>query len=276
MRVATDGRDCIAPVLTTKLGKLYAGDCLILFPQIEDASVDLVFADPPFNIGKMYRKNTNDNKSEGQYIRWCQEWLLSCVRILKPGGSLYLYNIPKWNMILGAFLMSQGLSFRHWIAIEMGGCFPISGKLHPSHYSLLYMSKGPPSVFRKVRTPFLICRNCGTELKDYGGHRKAMHKSGVGLKDVWTDIPVVRHAKYKDMSRAANALSTKLVQRVLNISTKPGNIVLDPFGGSGTTYAVCEKMDRAWIGFEVDYCTEIIKRLSGSEICMHPYQDFLD
>jgi site-specific DNA-methyltransferase (adenine-specific) len=82
---------------------------------------------------------------------------------------------------------------------------------------------------------------------DYGGHRGAMNPLGVNLKDVWTDIPPVRHWKFKSKGRRANALSTKILDRVVEVSTCPGDVVFDPFGGSGTTYAVCEQR-----GAEVD------------------------
>ena len=71
-------------------------------------------------------------------------------------------------------------------------------------------------------------------MKDYGGHRSAMNPNGVTLKDVWTDIPPVRHWKFKSKNRRANALSTKILDRVIDMSTDPGDLVIDPFGGSGT------------------------------------------
>lgn len=230
----------VQPVCTTDLGVLFGSDCLAVLPSVRSASIDTVFADPPFNIGKEYRDNTDDQRPSGEYIGWCRERLSECVRVVKPGGALFLYNLPKWNVILGAFLMEQGMEFRNWIAIEMSASLPITGRLHPSHYSLLYYTKGKPKTFRRIRTPIPVCRHCGREVKDYGGHRGAMHPNGVTLKDVWTDIPPVRHRKFKSENRKASALSTKLLDRVVEMSTVPGDVVLDPFGGSGTTYAVCE------------------------------------
>ncbi len=95
-----------------------------LLPLVKDEVVDTIFADPPFNIGKEYGKNTDDCLPDEHYIQWCREWLAECVRVLKPGGSLFLYNLPKWNVLLGAFLHEQGLEFRHWIAIEISACLP--------------------------------------------------------------------------------------------------------------------------------------------------------
>ena len=107
------------PFHATAHGAIFAADCMKVLPLLKDEVVDTVFADPPFNLGKEYGKNTDDSLPDERYVRWCQEWLADCVRVLKPGGSLFLYNLPKWNVLLGAFLHTQGLEFRHWIAIEM-------------------------------------------------------------------------------------------------------------------------------------------------------------
>jgi len=266
----------LKPFHTTDLGALFAGDCLEVLQQIRSESINTVFADPPFNIGKEYGKGTNDRKTEEKYVEWCKEWLAECVRILKPGGALFVYNLPKWNIPLGAYLLDQKMEFRHWIAIEISACLPITGKLHPSHYSLLYYTKGKPKTFRRIRTPILTCRHCGKEIKDYGGHRGAMNPKGVTLKDVWTDIPPVRHWKFKSKKRTANALSTKLLDRVIEMTTVENDVVLDPFGGSGTTFAVCENKHRRWLGMEIDYAPEIVERLETDDIQLHQNSDYVE
>ena len=264
------------PFHITPHGALFADDCMKILTLLKDGTVDTVFADPPFNLGKEYGKRTDDSLPADRYVQWCREWLAECVRILKPGGSLFLYNLPKWNVLLGAFLSEQGLDFRHWIAIEISACLPIPGRLHPSHYSLLYYSKGKPRTFHRIRTPILTCRHCGGEVKDYGGHRSAMNPNGVTLKDVWTDIPPVRHWKFKSKARPANALSTKILDRVINMSTEPGDLVVDPFGGSGTTFVVCEAKHRHWIGAEIDFAPEIVDRLESDEIHAHQNHDYVE
>ncbi len=199
----------IAPVFISPYGALFAADCMAVLPLIADNVIDTVFADPPFNLGKEYGSGTDDLQPDDAYLDWCRRWLSECVRILKPGGSLFVYNLPRWNILIGAYLTTLGMDFRHWIAVEMSACLPIAGRLHPSHYSLLYYSKGKPNTFRRIRTPVQTCRHCGGEVKDYGGHRGALNPNGITLKDVWTDIPPVRHWKFKSKSRKANALSTK-------------------------------------------------------------------
>ncbi len=264
------------PFFTTSLGALFSADCMAILPELASGTVDTVFADPPFNLGKEYGCSTDDLKPDAEYLDWCRAWIRECVRTLKPGGAFFLYNLPKWNVIFGAYLMELGMRFRHWIAIEISSSYPIPGRLHPSHYGLLYCTKGKPKTFRRIRIPILTCRHCGGEVKDYGGHRHAMNPRGVNLKDVWTDIPPVRHWKFKSKARRANAVSTKILDRVVEMSTLPGEIVLDPFGGSGTTYAVCEAKQRRWIGIEIDFAKQIAERLETGDVRAHINHDYVE
>lgn len=265
-----------SPFFQSSHGALFDGDCLAVLRWVKSEVVDTVFADPPFNLDKKYGAKSKDDLPEQKYVEWCKAWLDECMRVLRPGGSLYVYNLPRWNIVLGAYLMERGMTFRHDITVEIKSTLPIAGRLYPAHYSLLYFTKGKPKTFRKIRTPIEICRHCGGELKDYGGHRHAMNPLGVNLKDVWTDIPPVRHWKFKSKDRPANALSTKLLDRVIEMSTVEGDVVLDPFGGSGTTFAVCEKKNRYWIGSELDFAQQIKERLLDGEIAHHKNTDHVD
>jgi len=265
-----------APFFQTSHGALYDGDCIAFLKRIQSETVDTVFADPPFNLDKKYGAKSNDNLPEAKYVEWCKAWLDECIRVLKPGGSLFVYNLPRWNIVLGAYLMERGLMFRHDITVEMKSTLPVPGRLYPAHYSLLYLTKGKPKTFRKIRTPIEVCRHCGGEVKDYGGHRHAMNPLGVNLKDVWTDIPPVRHWKFKSKERPANALSTKLLDRVVEMSTIEGDVVLDPFGGSGTTFAVAERKNRYWLGSELDFAQQIKERLLDKDIAHHKNTDHVE
>src|SRR5207248_1693343 len=103
-----------------------------------------------------------------------------------------------------------------------------------------------------------------------------MNPKGVNLADVWDDIPPVRHWKFKSKKRTANQLSTKLVNRCVQMTTFEGDVVLDPFGGSGTTYDVCEHARRHWIGMEIQNCDLIVERLEGDGIHRHPSDDHVE
>ena len=113
---------------------------------------------------------------------------MECIRVMKDGGSLFVWNLPKWNGILSGFL-SDRLTFRHWIAVDIKYSLPIKGRFYPSHYSLLYYCKGEKSnTFRPDRLPMPVCPHCHGDLRDYGGYKHRMNPKGVNIPDVWTDI----------------------------------------------------------------------------------------
>lgn len=274
------------PAYQTDLGVLYQGDCLPWLKSVPSSTGHMIFADPPFNLGKDYGSSISDKMQEDDYINWSQEWLKECIRILAPGGALFVFNLPKWLIPYGAFLNEQDMSFRHWIACRMPKAYPRGKKMSPAHYGLLYYTKGQPRIFNKVYVPIQTCRHCGKEIRDYGGHRKKLNPKGINLMDVfdiledvwediehptsntwteaeeiWDDVPPVRHSKYKVRDLKRNELAPIMLERIIAMTTDKGNLVLDPFGGSGTTYYAAQKMDRYWLGIELGDVKSAIRRL---------------
>jgi site-specific DNA-methyltransferase (adenine-specific) len=265
IKTRKDDITILEPAFKTELGALYNSDCIQLAKQLESNSVDMVFADPPFNLNKFYRSNIDDSLHVKEYIDWCLEWLDECIRILKPGGSLFIWNLPKWNAKYASYLNDR-LNFRHWIANDIKASLPISGKLYPSHYSLLYYVKGEkPNTFAPDRLPMETCPKCFGDLKDYGGYKNKMNPKGINLTDIWYDISPVRHKKYKKREEA-NELPIKLLDRIIEMSTLEGDTIFDPFGGSGTTYIVAEIKKRKWIGTEIGPLDTIVKRFDEINI----------
>jgi hypothetical protein len=132
-----DGAPVIAPgapkrVYSSSHGVLFEGDCLHLLPHVRDESVDTVFADPPFNLGKAYGERFDDRLPDTEYVAWCRHWLDECIRVLKPGGALFVYNLPKWNILLGAYFMERHLMFRHDIAVSIKLSLPTIEKAVPT------------------------------------------------------------------------------------------------------------------------------------------------
>ena len=250
--------------LETDLGRLYQGDCMDLMPTLDSDSVDMIFADPPFNLKKLYPSSIDDNLKTERYLEWCESWLTECIRLLKPGGALFVWNLPRWNAELAAFLNGR-LSFVHWIAVDIKYSLPIQRRLYPSHYSLLYYVKGPQArVFHPDRLPMQVCPHCAGDLRDYGGYKAKMNPKGVNLSDVWWDVSPVRHAKYKRRN-GANELPLKVLDRVIELSTDEGDLVFDPFGGAGTTYMAAELKARRWLGIEIGPTDDILHRFAQIE-----------
>ena len=250
------------PYLTTLHGVLYHVDCLELLGRLRSETVDCVFADPPFNLGKDYKNGFDDQKAKTQYYEWCAAWIAECARVLKTGGSFFLYALPELAVRFAAF-MNERLEFRHWIALTMKGTYSRGKRLYPAHYALLYYTKGEPRTFNRVRLPIPTCRHCGGEIPDYGGHRDKLNPEGLNLTDFWDDTSPNRHKKFK-VRPGVNELKLMIPERAILISTEPEHLVLDPFGGGGSTYHACEKHHRHWIGSELYDCRHIQRRLEES------------
>lgn len=213
--------------------EIYTCDARHLLTSIRDDSVDLIFIDPPFNLGKRYgaRMPAKDRRSPADYEHFMQEVLDESVRVLAPGGALYLYHMPEWGVRFASYLM-KGLTFRHWITVSMKNRFPPHGRLYPAHYALLYLTAGDPLTFFRPKIPAPRCRHCDGYVRDYGGYTRYIEE-GINLSDIWDDVSPVRHKPNKH--RSANQLPTVIAERVVEISGVEGGVFLDPFMGTGTS-----------------------------------------
>ena len=230
------------------LDKIFQGDCLTLFKSIPDNSIDITFADPPFNLKKEY-KSYNDSMSLHAYMEWCEKWISEMVRVTKPSGSIFLHNIPKWLTFYSQILNKQA-NFKHWISWDAPTA-PMGKTLQPGHYGILFYAKDQKKLkFYEIRYPHKRTRKEYILAKDYGGKKSLLHPFGPLVSDVWTDIHRVKHNKYRDDHPCQ--LPIHLLERIILMTTDEGDIVLDPFNGTGTTSIAAKRLGRNYMGFEID------------------------
>lgn len=235
-------------------GEIVCDDALHCLESLRDSCADIVFLDPPFNLGKRYGMNgrRHDRKKESEYLAYMGQVIARSALVLKEGGALYLYHIPKWAIRLSTYL-EQHLEFRHWIAISMKNGFARGDYLYPAHYALLCYTKNKPAAFKRPKVPKPICARCKKELRDYGGYKDYV-VDGINLSDVWDDVSPVRHRRNK--TRPANELPLVIPERVITISGCGGGLIVDPFAGSGTTIvaALGAGMQFVAADCQIDYC----------------------
>ncbi len=234
--------------MPVELNHVIQGDCLESLASIPDNSIDVCFADPPFNLDKKY-SSYKDQQPLQEYVDWCEQWLLELIRVTKPTGSILVHNIPKW-LTYYATILNKHAHFRHWIAWDAMSA-PLGKTLLPAHYGILFYSKEPKGTkFYEVRAPHKKCRVCDSYLKDYGGKKDQMHPFGYLLSDVWTDIHRIRHASRRDEHPCQ--LPIHLLERLILMTTDEGDVVLDPFLGTGTSAIAAKQLGRHYIGLELD------------------------
>jgi site-specific DNA-methyltransferase (adenine-specific) len=266
-----------------KMGILFHSDCLHLLSGIKSNSIDLVFTDPPFNLGKNYDTTAYvDRMSTEAYKNWCRMWMSELVRVLRPGGSLTIYSWPKWISEVGSQLHTiPELEYRSLISLKMKSGFPIRGRLHPSNYCIMYYTKkGAKPTFNVVRYRTPVCRHCGKEIRDYGGYRhkfkKFEDKEGIPwiqISDFWDDTRPARHDKSRKSK--INELPIHIPERVILMASNKHDVVLDIFGGGGSTYHAAQMHDRFWVGCEIgniDACLGRFATIWGKEEAKSPAQ----
>jgi site-specific DNA-methyltransferase (adenine-specific) len=231
-------------------GYLAALDALAFLQSIRSDVADVVFLDPPFNLGKDYGPLASVERADPEiYDLYIRAVLKQCVRILAPGGALFLYHMPAWATRWVDYLAQQ-LCFRHWIAVSMKNGFVRGDRLYPAHYALLYYTKGAPARFARPKLALRRCPHCSKVLKDYGGYRQIVDEKGINLSDVWDDLSPVRHGTSK--LRLLNQLPVEITDRICAIAGAPGCLLVDPFAGTGTSLVSAVSNQMHFLGNDIE------------------------
>ena len=228
---------------------LHQGDVLEVLKTIESESVDMVFADPPFNVGIKYAgKSSNDERAD--YPEWCATWIAECFRVLKPTGTFYLMTITRHLEHLYPSMKAHGVfinqvNWRNVASTNSKRCF------WNEYQPILVYGKTDQYKFH------YLAQTRKTEWVRFGGYSTGPKGQ---MLDYWNDIPFVYAGsithpeailKSGTNSKAHPAqMPVALPERAILFSTDEGDTVLDPFNGSGTTGEASMKHNRNFIGIE--------------------------
>ncbi len=230
-------------------------DCLVALQNIPSESVDFCFADPPYNIDKKYDR-WDDTLDIQEYFQWCDEWISELARVLKPGRICAILNIPLWA-IRHFSHMQTILQFYDWIVWE-GLSLPVR-MIMPAHYTILAFSKREPrdlpGFSRDMHSPLeadslhALKENFCSRASCMRNRHRAEVRDHELITNLWWDIHRLKHnSKRVDHP---TQLPPKLMYRLIALFTNQGEIVLDPFNGSGTTSLTAEQLKRKFIGIEI-------------------------
>jgi len=250
-------------------GRLWLGDSLKWLESLEEGSVEMAFADPPYNIGKA---DWDHFESHDEYIAWSLRWIELAARALKPNGSLYVCGFSE---ILADIRRPAARFFAgcRWLVWFYKNKANLTNDWGRSHESILHYRKSKDRIFNvdDVRIPY------GSHTLKYPVHPQATssqyangkkgrqdwepHPDGAKPKDVF-EIPVTSNGMSEKTPHPTQK-PEELLRRLILASSREGDLVIDPFAGSGTTLVCADQLKRRWAGCDLngEYCQWAALRL---------------
>jgi adenine-specific DNA-methyltransferase len=230
--------------------KIILGDAIEALESIEDGSVDLIFADPPYNIGKKFVNLADKWESDDSYLSWCYKWLTLCINKLKSNGTMYVMtatqNMPHFDIFLRDKLtiLSRIVWYYDSSSVQARKYF---GSLYEP---ILHCVKNSNDYTFNANNILVQARTGAVrKLIDYRKPVPTVYNSKKVPGNVW-HIPRVRY-RMDEYENHPTQKPVALLERIVKASSNEGDLVLDPFSGTFTTSYVAKELKRKSIGIEI-------------------------
>ena len=253
-------------------GEIWLGDAIVWLRSLPDESVDLVFADPPYNIKKA---EWDSFESQQEYVAWSLQWIEQAARVLKPAGTLYVCGFSEIlaDLRLPASRFFQGCRWLVWHYRNKANLGRDWGR---SHESILHLRKSKRFTLNidQVRIPYgnhtlKYPDHPQAETSQYGGNGEGRlwrpHPRGAKPRDV-LEIPTTCNGMHEKTPHPTQK-PEELLRKIVLASSNPGDMIIDPFLGSGTTAVTAEQLGRRWKGCDlsIEYCQWAAQRIESVE-----------
>jgi DNA modification methylase len=239
------------------IDKIMCGDCIEVLGKVSEPFADLIFADPPFNIGYKYDKYYDKVKKKN-YIAWTKEWMGVCKKVLKPHGSFYIAIGDEYAAHVKIIADELGLFMRNWIIWHYTFGQQMKNKFARAHTHIFYFVNDKKNfTFNDiaVRVP---------SDRQLLYNDKRANPVGKMPDDVWDGFSRVCGTFKERLGWHPCQMPENLLKRIIAASSNPGDCVLDPFCGSGTTASAAYQLGRRYIGVEISerYVEKTKKRMA--------------
>lgn len=228
------------------------GDCLSVLKKMKDNSVQLIFADAPYNIGKNFGNNFDKWGNISEYTDWCKSWINECMRVLSDTGTMYFMTATQHMPYLDVFVSEKyNVLCRIIWAYDSSGVQ--SKKIYGSLYEpILMINKNKKFPYTFNYKDILIEAKTGSQRKliDYRKDPPQPYNTEKVPGNVWNFSRV--RFKMDEYENHPTQKPEALLERIVKASSNPGDIVLDPFSGSFTTSAVAIRLGRVGVGIDLN------------------------
>ncbi len=247
------------------LDEILNKDCVAGMRKLPDGCASLVIADPPYNLDKDFGAwKERDNRE--RWLPWCREWIDECVRLLHPGGNIFIYGIHHHLCWIQCYLYEIGLSYRRQIIWYYENGFAGYKTLSAHYEPLLWFSKGDDFTYVPIREPYKSVDRLKYQITK-NGKGWTPNPEGRLAGDVWK-FPVLAGRRFRDEKvDHPTQKPLSISNRIVKHFSKAENVVLVPFAGSGSECLASIANGRHFIGFELNkaYITIAKKRIKQWE-----------
>lgn len=230
-----------------------SGDTLTLLKSMNDKSIDLIFADPPYNLGKDFGNDSDSWKDRREYLNWCYEWIDECFRVLKDNGTFYIMNSTQNIPYINIYIQEN-----YNVLSDIVWSYDSSGVQSKKKFGSLYEPIIMATKTSKAKYTFnsqdiLVEAKTGAKrgLIDYRKNPPQPYNTKKVPGNVW-EFPRVRF-KMEEYENHPSQKPESLLERIILASSNENDIVLDPFGGSFSTAGVAIKNNRRAVSIDLNY-----------------------
>ena len=250
-----------------KLNRIIIGDCLNEILKLEDNSIDLVIADPPYNIKKDFGNKSIVWNDIDKWIEWSKKWIDLSVEKLKPTGSIFIYGIHNYLCYIHVYLNEIGMLYRRQFIWYYENGFSGYTKVPAAHYEpILWFSKSNDFTYHQIREPYKSTERLKNKIIK-NGKVWTPNPKGKHAGDVWR-FPVLAGKRFeKERVEHPTQKPLSISNRIVKNFSNEGDTILIPFAGSGSECVACIENNRKYIGIEINdkYLSTINQRISVAE-----------
>lgn len=253
------------------MDRVVLGDCIEELGKLPDGCAQLIIADPPYNIGPAFGIEKEYVRSH-DWLPWCREWLTQAVRVLAPGGSIFVYGIHHYQGFIQVLMYELGLQYRRQIIWNYENGWSRSRKTLATHYEpILWFSKDDDYTYHVIREPYKSVERLKNKIIK-NGKVWTPHPEGRMAGDVW-QFPTLAGARFAaERTEHPTQKPLALTDRIVKHFSNEGDLVVVPFLGSGTEVVSAKRNGRHYWGCDIkpEYVALAIERLSSPEAAPVP------
>jgi len=234
-----------------ELNKIYLQDCVEFMETINSDSVDLIIADPPYNLGKNFGNSSDCWASVQDWLKWTKRWIDESIRILKPTGSIFVYGIHHYMCYIQCYLYEKGMCYKRQIIWSYENGFSGYKTLNAFYEPLLWFSKTNDFTYHEIREPYKSQERLKNKITK-NGKVWVPNPDGRLAGDI-CHFPTLAGKRFKNEKvEHPTQKPLALCDRIVNHFSNPNDIVFIPFAGSGSECVSCINSNRNFLATEIN------------------------